>query len=364
MGVLIIACVCWARTGSTWFFAWAAATLAVVGLRILLANAYHRHETALTIDIWARLFVAGAATTAAIAGIATSVVVYRSEDLMALLYMTTNVISFAGGAAVRNNASPLAARAQTFLALACPGIACLASGVPYLQVAALLILLQLAAQFEIISALGRQTSRLMAAEREQAKLNARLSETCEQLGEANDRLMQLNATDGLTGLANRRAFDAALQGEWGRACRTQSTLALLMLDADHFKRFNDRYGHLAGDDALRAIAQVLRSRLHRASDLAARFGGEEFAVFLPETDILGAVDVAEDIRRRVAELDLPCASDHARLTVSIGVAALRPEHETNPVSLIGLADAALYAAKGAGRNCVTVSPASLPALIG
>ncbi len=364
-GAVIIAGVCWRHTGNAWFVAWAGANLAILALRLSLALAFRRREERLTPEGWTRLFLVGGVATAITAGLGTSLAVYRSEDLVAMLYMATNVISFAGGAVVRNTASPLAARAQTVIALGCPGIVCLASGVPYLQVFALLILFHLAAQFEIIASLGTRTKWLMAAQREQAELNAKLVQACEQLAAANDRLEHLSATDGLTGLANRRALDSALDVEWARACREQRPLALLMLDADHFKRFNDRHGHLAGDDALRAVARVLQARLRRPSDLAARFGGEEFAVFLPGTDLLGAIDVAEDIRQRVAELSLSGASpEHTGLTVSIGVAAVRPEHETKPVSLISLADSALYAAKSAGRDRVTASPGSVPAFVG
>lgn len=175
-------------------------------------------------------------------------------------------------------------------------------------------------------------------------------------------------TDGLTQLRNRRAFDEALRVEWARALRTQEPLALLMIDVDHFKRFNDHYGHAAGDDCLRHVATVLQGTLARASDFAARYGGEEFALLLPGTDMAGAQRVAENVRAALKKAQLP----HARspvaehVTVSIGISVLDKDCEAwhlsavdsryatfnsvLPKDLVHAADLALYAAKGAGRD--------------
>jgi diguanylate cyclase (GGDEF)-like protein len=175
-----------------------------------------------------------------------------------------------------------------------------------------------------------------------------------ELDTANQELKRLSASDGLTGIANRRFFDDYLSREWRRARRGSGEIALLMCDVDHFKAFNDSYGHQPGDDCLRQIAQTLRNTMERASDIAARYGGEEFAVVLPDTPLAGARIVAEKIRQTVHKLNLAhTGSPHLHVTISIGVAALTPaDCEGGPQALIEAADRALYRAKSAGRNQV------------
>ncbi|MBU6498562.1 MAG: diguanylate cyclase [Rhodospirillales bacterium] len=166
-------------------------------------------------------------------------------------------------------------------------------------------------------------------------------------------LAEQAATDGLTGLANRRRFDEALEREWRRAARAGETVALLMIDADHFKAFNDRHGHQAGDDCLRIIADCIAASIRRPHDLAARYGGEEFAVILPATVEAGAARIAGRICTAVSELNLAHAGAGAgHVTVSIGLACATPGSETTPAALLESADQALYAAKAGGRNRV------------
>lgn len=163
---------------------------------------------------------------------------------------------------------------------------------------------------------------------------------------AEDRLEELATTDALTGLRNRRKFDTAIDLEWRRAIRQSRPMALLLIDADHFKIFNDTFGHQPGDQALMAIAGCIKSAASRAGDCAARYGGEEFAVLLPGVSAQDALAVAEKIRLRVEQLpDLP-----AVLTVSIGIASVIPITTMEWTDLVEAADKALYAAKAAGRN--------------
>ena len=362
VGSLVAACVCYERTGNSAFIWWAVACVAVLAFRMSVAHAFHSDPVGFRPHAWAALFLTGAVATAAIVGFGVSMTILWCRDLVAQLYMAANIISFTGGAAVRNNASPLAARSQTVIALGGPGLACLVSREPYLEVFALLILLHLIAQFEIITSLGRQTASLLAAEEKQAASNFRLIQACEQLKSANARLTQLSSTDGLTGLSNRRTFDAALQAAWILACRDFRPLALLIIDADHFKRFNDQHGHLAGDGALRVIANSISDALPRPDDCCARFGGEEFAVLLSEVDFPGALFVAETIRVAVSAAAIQGLSDE-RVTVSIGVASLLPQPEQDSSTLIVLADEALYAAKRNGRNRVEGARSSVYDLI-
>lgn len=185
----------------------------------------------------------------------------------------------------------------------------------------------------------------------------RLRETLllKELEQANLDMEALSRSDTLTGVANRRHFDEHLQQIWGRALVDGTTIALLMIDVDHFKAYNDRYGHLEGDACLRDIADVLKRRLRRPNDLVARFGGEEFVAVLAGTPLGTATAAAERVRKAVENLNRLHATSqtHAVVTVSIGVAAIDPSapHST-PARLLAHADAALYDAKAAGRNQV------------
>lgn len=173
---------------------------------------------------------------------------------------------------------------------------------------------------------------------------------------AQTALEQLATLDGLTGISNRRSFDQRLGNEWKRACRDPRSLALLMIDVDHFKLYNDTYGHQAGDRCLQQIARVLAQVVYRPGDLVARYGGEEFTVILTATDAGGASVVARRILDRIAELAMPhSGSEIGRVALSIGVASTIPRADMPPDGLIAAADAALYQAKHAGRNRVVVA---------
>jgi len=167
---------------------------------------------------------------------------------------------------------------------------------------------------------------------------------------------QLATIDSLTGIANRKLFENTLQNEWLRAIRSESPLALLIIDVDQFKDYNDRYGHPAGDACLRTIAHILASIEHRATDLVARYGGEEFVYLMPDTTIHGAGYFAESIRGRVQKMHHdPNHGLFRNISVSIGCAALVPTSEVNAKSLVVLADQALYNAKRNGRNRVELA---------
>ncbi len=184
----------------------------------------------------------------------------------------------------------------------------------------------------------------------------RISDMRHQLAEANRQLAHQSNHDALTQLANRRSLDEYLSKQWSSAVRHGSRpLSLVMLDVDYFKNYNDHYGHQAGDECLVRIAETLKANLQRGEDMAARFGGEEFIVILPETPIEGAVLVGERIRNDVRDLAIPhqhTRLDVKRVTVSVGVASTVPRSTLSLEQLLGLADKSLYEAKGAGRDCV------------
>jgi diguanylate cyclase (GGDEF)-like protein/PAS domain S-box-containing protein len=172
---------------------------------------------------------------------------------------------------------------------------------------------------------------------------------------AETALKELATKDGLTGLSNRRSFDQTLMTEWARARQTQKPMALLFVDVDHFKLFNDRHGHQSGDECLRAIATVVSRHAARPLDLASRYGGEEFALILPDMTCDAACTVAEEIRCAVTALQIAHGADGAgdHVTLSVGVASRIPgEADGSPDRLLGSADQALYAAKRLGRNRV------------
>ncbi len=198
---------------------------------------------------------------------------------------------------------------------------------------------------------------------EQAEVDRELQLARSDALTANHRLEGLAMQDALTGLPNRRHFDAALDGEFRRARRAGGKMAVVMIDIDHFKAFNDSYGHLAGDDCLREVAGAIHGLLRRPGDMAARFGGEEFALILPGADAAAARDIAQRMVQAVHGLAIAhAASPLGSVTISAGVAGNIPMREdTDPLGLLGLADRALYAAKAGGRDRVCVnSPADAP----
>jgi diguanylate cyclase (GGDEF)-like protein len=227
------------------------------------------------------------------------------------------------------------------------------------RIAALLLLLWVGAMF------SRRLRRDMA---EQARLretiaasNRELEDSVlkrtEELEAANRQLQALSATDGLTGLANRRKFDQDWAAEWQRASRHGLPLSVAMLDVDQFKTYNDHYGHQAGDVCLKMLAQTLASTVQRSGELVARYGGEEFVVILPGQNAPEAFAAMERIRSAVQALGLPHAKATVAgvVTISIGVASCMPQQGQSSASLIEAADAALYQAKNQGRNKVVLA---------
>ncbi|WP_433740200.1 sensor domain-containing diguanylate cyclase [Pseudomonas putida] len=208
----------------------------------------------------------------------------------------------------------------------------------------------------LLGFLGVLGFRLIKLMKQQNRIQVELLGSQEKLLELNRNLELLALEDALTGLANRRQFDLFIQAEAGRARRNLSGLSLLMIDVDHFKAFNDRYGHLAGDQRLRDIAAIITEHIQRPGDLAARFGGEEFSVVLPGTDYVGAFLVAEKIRRAVLAAGYAHSeSPEGAITVSVGVCGYDPAQQTRIEELIGAADKALYVAKASGRNMSVIA---------
>jgi diguanylate cyclase (GGDEF)-like protein len=197
--------------------------------------------------------------------------------------------------------------------------------------------------------------RVRAMLQQQSELMRLLRERTQQLEDVNRKLAQISYLDAVTEVSNRRSFEEELTMEWRRSTRTGSRLSLLMIDIDNFKAFNDTAGHQAGDECLKKVAAVIDEGVRRAGDVVSRYGGEEFAVLLPDTDLAGASALAERIRAAVEDRFVHHPATQKAVTVSIGVATASGRDDGEPSQLVRAADAALYRAKRDGRNLVRVA---------
>lgn len=192
----------------------------------------------------------------------------------------------------------------------------------------------------------------------QAKIGAmeRIANMSRQLHQLNEKLVHLSQRDSLTQLYNRRSFEEKAQEAWRLAMRNKTPLTILLFDIDYFKRYNDTYGHVSGDECLRKVAQTIASCFNRPGDVVARYGGEEFIALLPNTHLSGAKHTAETIRAAVENLQIPheASPEYQRVTLSIGGASLKYTTGTNLENQIETADQALYQSKSAGRNCAHI----------
>ncbi len=211
-------------------------------------------------------------------------------------------------------------------------------------------IIELKARVNSALRLRRAVKKRMAREKELEKLTL-------ELQNANRKLNKLAAIDGLTGLSNRRFFDKTLKKEAARMAREDKNLGILMVDIDNFKNYNDTYGHQAGDDCLKKVANTISETVYRPGDLAARYGGEEFVVILPDTDREGVYEVSERIRQAIENLNIEhsdsSVADH--VTVSVGAAVSEVEENDDGERIVKLADDALYQAKENGRNQTVVA---------
>jgi diguanylate cyclase (GGDEF)-like protein len=361
--MVLVAGLAWARDGRLLFPAWAALGLAVLGGRLCLARAYHRANRTGSPRVWARRFAFGAWAAALLWGLASFVMIVRLDPFQRLLVVAVQA-GGVGVAATRNHASPAAAQGQVLLTLVPLVFACLATLHPFYAAFAIAVVLQILTLRGAIAQLGAQTVRLFATGQEKAALAADLIRLNRALQDTNLALSELVVTDELTSLANRRGFLAALNRQWRRARRQRTPLSLMMIDVDHFKAFNDHYGHQEGDTCLRLVGTAIAGVPRRSDDLTARYGGEEFAVLMPETDREAADRLAEAVRRAVEKLAIPHEAADGDVTVSVGVATMLARDAIDGGVLVSHADRALYRAKQAGRNRVCrddpVPPEDLP----
>jgi diguanylate cyclase (GGDEF)-like protein len=343
-------------TGSAWYLAGSAAMLLVAASRIVQSVQFRRNPQRHPLRAWAWRAVVSAWCAGAIWGCWNLAILFEPDRDLALMIVGVQA-GILTAAAMRNSALPAQVIGQVLLASVPLLVASLFSSSRYINVFAIFAALQIAGALSAGKEQHRLILRLLEADEEKSRLLRRLAGANEELELLNNHLRTLADTDPLTEVANRRMFDLSLAREWRRSAREQSPLALLMVDIDAFKAFNDFYGHPAGDICLRSVAAVMAAAARRPGDLAARYGGEEFAIILPGTEIEGARHVAEKIRAGLAARALSHeASEHGLVTVSIGAASLIAQPGGDPEMLIALADAALYTAKHSGRDCVRLAP--------
>ncbi len=352
--MLVTGGIAWLRLGNWLPVGWTAAATLVAALRLLDISAFQRRAGTDTPQRWARRFLIGAWTQGALWG-AASLVLLTTDDAFTQFVVITVQTGFLAGAAARNNAVPTVALGQVYCTLLPLLAVCLLHPSHYYLLYAVVVVLEIAASVATVRYLHRQAAGLLMTSEQNVALLASLGAANTQLEAANARLQSLATTDGLTGVVNRRGLDAALDAEWSRISRDATHLAVLLVDIDFFKAYNDRFGHQAGDDCLRRVARCLSATVRRPSDLVARYGGEEFAVILPGTDHFGAIDMAERLRAAVQAMALPHPDNPGGIvTISVGAATLHASGSaaTVPEELIALADKELYRAKQAGRNRV------------
>ena len=337
------ALVCFFVTGKWIFLATLGVSIVVLAARLLHGEYYSRASGSNVMrrrspEYWAKQYCVSMIATAAM-WVALNAAAFPLKEPGIPFFILAVQSGWLGAAAPRNAALPAGALGLTAVVLVPQILLSLMMHNPFIQIMAPFGLLQLAATINMIRATGTQITATILSEQE--------------LEAANARLTELSATDGLTGIANRRSFDATFQIEWARAARDGSDLGLLMIDVDCFKAYNDHYGHPAGDDCLRMVADLTAATLRRPPDTAARFGGEEFIALLPGTDGAAAMDVADRVRLAIVEAGMAHAgSVFGRVTISIGSASLAPHPGQDRQGLIDLADRALYEAKQSGRNTV------------
>ncbi len=294
-------------------------------------------------ESWAWRFVIGNCVTSAVFSLNTLYTCFAFRDASLKLLVILVQGAWLAGSTQRNAPSPAAVLAQTALISTSTIIGAAFSGSPILYWLIPFVLAHAASARGGVAFFG------------DLYVNTLLNE--QRLRAANARLTQQSATDGLTGIGNRRAFDTVLPQEVRRASCNADSIALIMIDVDYFKAYNDSYGHSAGDDCLRRVAALIEGAVRRPPDFAARYGGEEFCVLLPGTQWDGARRVAESIRAAVHGARIRHdSSPFGHVTISLGVSCLIPPPGFNEAELVGMADLALYRAKETGRNTVCDAP--------
>lgn len=345
---LLLTVVLWGAVGTHALLAWLLVLFSVTAGRYAILRGYRDplRRARISDAIWERTFVLGACASGVVWG-AAGVILFHPQSLAHQVFLAFVLGGMVAGAmpllSPLNNAYPCYA----IPAVLPIGFAMLAQGDRIHLIMGLMILV-----FGL--AMGASSLQVHRLFRTSIELRLRLLSSIE----ASHALRQMVHVDDLTGVANRRLFEESLEREWLRAQRDGAALSVVTADIDHFKAYNDYYGHPGGDRCLIGVARAMASALHRPADVAARIGGEEFAFLLPDTALEGAATIAQRIHQSVIDLDLPHQASPVadQVTVSVGVAAAEPGTGASTSDLLRTADAALYEAKHRGRNQVVWLP--------
>ena len=359
MAIALIAGYNWYAYGSLASVPAAAIVIATFGLRLIFVRLYHRRAPDAQVSAWVRLFATSSVIAAFGWGSSLSILLYTTEGPTRFAVCVL-ICAPVQGASARAYAMPRVVILHIAIVL---GIIAVTATVFGIMLAVPLALLYLWYQIGFVSELVTLRRRMLKADHDRRELLDQVTRYNSDLSAMNARLATFALTDGLTGVSNRRHFDQQLTLCLQDDSLRSGPLALLLIDVDHFKRFNDTYGHLAGDACLQLVAAAIQSA-HRAGDFPARYGGEEFALILPAAGQTDALVVAERVRRAVESLDCSAAvpGGGKGLSVSIGVGIAARGAPIQPHELVQAADHALYTAKQSGRNCVRSSAAASMAL--
>jgi diguanylate cyclase (GGDEF)-like protein len=335
---------------------WLGSSIIVVIARSGLARAYYARSRSSSPKRWIRNFFIASTITGVQWGLG-GLVLLETSDCTVVCAVFAVYTSLVAGAVIRSHCYPVAAISQVTSAGAVMLILSLIAG-QWVFVAP--VILYALYQVYLIKTLGGISLRQIRSDQDRARLLVSLRSANDELKFANAQLEKISLTDPLTGVANRRGFDAELRLHWQKAVQTRSAMALLLIDVDHFKHFNDIHGHPAGDACLVLIAKAIVTMAIHPQAHVSRYGGEEFAVILPEADVVRASDVAQAIVLGVRSIGMPLPDGATTgVTVSIGVALVIPEPTSGSHTILSVADKALYRAKQDGRDCIRVGEAVL-----
>lgn len=335
--------------GDPQYIVWCVAALALqLVARGIAKLAYRRRGRDDSVDRWLRVFWFAAAGSGLLWGLSLSLLLIDATPEARVTILTVGCV-MVQSASARAYMAPFPALSQSGLMLAMLlGVTVAQGDLLMVPICVLFVLFQIA----YIRRLIKLRLAQMQAESEKNALLSQLEKTNSELKHANERLARHALTDGLTGLPNRRHFDRSLSDMLARAVRREQPFSLVLIDVDLFKRFNDTYGHLAGDGCLTAVGKAMAEAI-RAADVIARYGGEEFALLLPDTGKETACALAENLRSAIAAVDLShLPGNPAPVTASLGIASKTAAERMGAEQLIARADEALYAAKHEGRDCV------------